>query len=127
MNVPSVFKTVCERNHWTCLGDRAEIPLSGGRKQILHVQLFDREGEQMVRLYTTVGSADALSPTRAIAALRLNFNLPHGALAVSEGHLVVVDTFLLRDADPAEVEASIRQLCEIGDRYERLIYGTDEH
>jgi hypothetical protein len=89
--------------------------------------LFDHEGQEMARLYSYVGSSAALSQTRLEAALRLNFGLPHGALAVHEGKLVLTDTFLVAEADDAEVQSSVEFLSDLADRYERLIYGADQH
>jgi hypothetical protein len=127
MDLPNIFKKVCERNGWKCLGNKAEIPLSGGRKQQVEMQLFKHANEEMVRFLTEVGSVVSLNNERAIAALRVNANLPHGALAIAGEQLVLVDTFLLREADHDEVESSIRYLTEAADRYERLIYKTDAH
>ena len=125
MPVPELFQNVCNKQGWPLEGDQAQITLDGGRKQGVTLQTFAHENDQMVRAYTTIGSSDALSEVRLRSALSLNFGLPHGALAVHEGQLVMTDTFLLKDADEDEVEASMRFLAKQADRYEKVIYGTD--
>ena len=40
---------------------------------------------------------------------------------------MMVDTLMLSDADPGEVEASIRYLAQTADYYERVIFETDDH
>ena len=80
-----------------------------------------------MRLFSTIGNASEMSPERLVTALRVNASLAHGAIALRENQLVVVDTLILQDADPGEIEASIGYLAETADYYERMIFGTDEH
>ncbi|MGQ9589508.1 MAG: hypothetical protein ACUVYA_04345 [Planctomycetota bacterium] len=125
--LPEVLKVACAKNRWVCAGDRVEYPLPGGRKQLVFAEDFEHGSERMVRFYTCVGDESALTEIRLRAALSLNFKLPHGAFALHGGHLVIAETFLLREADQDEVEAAVRYLAETADRYERLVYGTDAH
>ena len=125
MAVPEVFQRGCARNGWPCEGNQAEIALEGGRKQKVLIDIFRHENDAMARAYTVIGSADALSETRLRSALGLNFGLAHGALAVHDEQLVMTDTFLVKDADEDEVDASLRFLAATADRYEKLIYGGD--
>lgn len=127
MAIPEVFRRVCDANGWSLEGNEAQIILDGGRKQTVFLETFGHEGDEMARAYTIVGTADVLTPTRLSSALRLNSGLPYGALAIHEGKLVMADTFLLKDADEDEVKASILFIASSSDRYERLIYGTDEN
>lgn len=127
MAIPEVFQKVCSRNGWSCEGNQAEIALEGGRKQKVFLETFVHESDQMARAFTKIGDIGAESGPRMESALSLNFSLPHGALAIHDGQLVMTDTFLIKDADEDEVEASIRFLATTGDRYEKLIYGTDEN
>jgi hypothetical protein len=62
-----------------------------------------------------------------VAALRINARLAHGALAVRDDALVMIDTLMLEDADAAEIEASIGYLAETADYYEKVLFGTDEY
>ncbi len=127
MALPRVFQEVFKKKGWSCAEDRVEIPLAEGRAQTVHVAAFEHEGHEMVRVYSAIGESDDLGQTRLVSALRLNFNMPHGALAINEDQLVVTDTFLLKDADADEIEASVSYLAETADRYEKFIYRTDQH
>ncbi len=127
MAIPEVFQKVCDKNGWSLGGNTVEITLDGGRRQRVFVETFRHEDDEMARAFTVVGSSEDLSQTRAQSALGLNFGLSHGALAIHEGNLVMTDTFLIKDADEDEVEASVRFLSKTADRYEKLIYGTDHN
>jgi hypothetical protein len=41
--------------------------------------------------------------------------------------LVVLETLMLEEADPSEIEASVRYLAETADYYEKTLFGGDEH
>jgi hypothetical protein len=41
--------------------------------------------------------------------------------------LVMVDTLILSDADPAEIEATVGYLAETADYYERTMFGPDAY
>ncbi len=127
MALPDVFQKVCDKNGWSCQGQEAEIALEGGRKQKVFVETFRHEDDDMARAYTIVGSSDVLTQTRLQSALSINFGLPHGALAIHQGQLVMTDTFLIKDADEDEVEASMHFISKTADRYEKLIYHTDQN
>lgn len=128
MSLPAVFRKVCEKNRWPFDGKQAEVTVEGGRKQSVVLQPFQHESDPMVRAYTVIGKGGGAStPDRLQSALRLNFSLPHGAVALHQGELVMTDTFLLKDAGEDEVESSIRFIASIADRYEKAMFGTDRH
>jgi hypothetical protein len=127
MSAPDIFRQACEKNGWACDGNSAKVDLGGGRAQTIFVDAFVHEGEQMARAYSVIGKSGELSETRTKAALSINFNLAHGALAIREEKLVMTDTFVLEDADIGEVEASLRFLGATADKYEKVLFGTDQH
>ena len=87
--------------------DQVEVKLESGRRQVVQLQFFEYEGREMVRLYTVIGSTERIRPTRLQFALELNYALPHGAMAVKDEQLVMVDTLILADADPGELEEDV--------------------
>ena len=127
MALHEIFKKVCEMKKWALQGDTIEILLDGDRMQKITIVPFKHNGVAMARAFSKIGSAEDLPEMRLKSALSLNFNMPHGALALNEGMLVLTDTFLLRDADEGEVAASLRYLAETADRYEKEIYGQDRN
>ena len=109
MALPEIFEQVCRKNGWTLQDGEVVMDVEGGRTQTVYLQTFVHETTQMARAYTLVGSSGALSPLRMEAALKLNYSLPHGAMAFHQGQLVMTDTFVVQDADVGEVEdAQIR-------------------
>jgi hypothetical protein len=128
MGFGEVFDGICGKNGWPVRGSEATLSLTGGRSQKVLWTQFRHEGKDMARLHSTIGAAGTDAPVRLeSAALRLNFNLPHGAIAIHEGNLVLCETFLVADADPGEVESSVRFIAEMADRYEKQIFGTDRN
>jgi hypothetical protein len=102
-----------------------ELDLPRGRTQRIHLRAFEQEGEPMVRALSRIGEASHLTQARAEAALRINASLAHGALAIADGILVMVDTILVREADAGEVTAALAFLAEQADRFEEQIFGLD--
>ena len=119
------LQDICTAAGWTYLDDRAQIPLPVDRHQEVAWCNFEADGQTLIRLASVIGSASALNEARLTAALRLNANLRFGALAIVDDELAVVDTFLVSEADAAELEASMRYIAETADRYESAIFGTD--
>ncbi len=117
---------VCRARDWKWDGQRIELPLADGRRQQVHLDYFTHEDREMVRLYSTIGSTRRILADRLVFALELNWSMPHGSMAVHDGMLLLVDTLLLADADPGEIEASASFLAETADCYEKSMFGPDE-
>ena len=122
-----ICRSVCEERGWELNPSGVHVLLDDGRHQVVALELFDHEDEELVRLSSTIGEAAKLTPVRLTIALRINAELAHGAFAVKDDHLMIVDTLMLDDADRGEVEASIRYLAQTADYYERVIFETDDH
>jgi hypothetical protein len=124
---PEICRSVCEARGWELHPVGVHVPLDGGRHQVVSLEVFDHEGSEMVRLSSTIGESSKLTPVRLTIALRINAELAHGAFAVKDDQLVMVETLLLADADPTEFESSIRYLAQTADYYERVIFETDDY
>ena len=118
---------VCEDEEWTLEPGRIEIDFESGRHQSVSFEFFEFEGQALVRLHSRIGSTKHIDPVRLTSALSLNFRLPHGALAVHKDELVIVDTMMVSEADPAEIAAAFGYLAETADHYERTMFGPDIH
>lgn len=118
---------VCEDQGWELVPAGVRVGLPGGRRQVVSMEFFDFESQELVRFYTLIGAAEQLSAERLALALQINARLAHGALAVRDGELIMTDTHLLKDAHAAEIEASISYLAETADYYEKMLFGTDAH
>ncbi len=125
------FEALCTRiateRGWLFDGDHFDAKLEDGRHQKVLLDYFDFEGTELVRVYTLIGSIREIEPLRLTQALRLNFGLPHGALAVRADDLVMTDTLVVEDADEGEIEGVVVYLAETGDHFEKTIFGPDQH
>jgi hypothetical protein len=123
----SVCQRVCEQEGWELLPSGVRVSLPDGRYQLVGLEFFEEERQELVRLYTTIGDSRGLSPLQLETALRLNFSLARGGFALHDDELVMVDQLLLHDAGPEEIRTTIAYLAETADRYEKSMFGTDEH
>jgi len=104
------------------------IPLPGERKKKVFVTFGrqDSEEEEIFQIFTICCEA---STSLYEFALRMNMELDYGALALKEMYgddfFVIVDTQLVRTAQPVEIEKSVITLAEIGDDIERILTGKD--
>jgi hypothetical protein len=121
------LKHVCRDHSWDLLPAGVHVSLPNNRGQLIEIEFFQFKDEELVRLFTTIGEVEGMSAVRLTVALRLNTELAHGCLAVREDHLIMTDTLMLRDADAAEIEASISYLAENADYYEKTIFETDQY
>ena len=105
------------------------VPLDDGRHQVVALETIRvTKTRNSCVSSSTIGEAAKLTPVRLTIALRINAELAHGAFAVKDDHLMIVDTLMLDDAEfHGEVEASIRYLAQTADYYERVIFETDDH
>jgi hypothetical protein len=118
---------VCEERGWELLLSGVRISWDDGRHQLVELEIFQDDEDELVRLHTTIGSIESLTPVRLTIALRINAELAHGAFAIKEDELIMVDTLLIDDAGDAELGTSIRYLAETADYYEKAIFETDEY
>jgi len=122
-----ILKRVCRDQGWDLLPTGVQVSWPNGRRQLIELEFFEFKRQELVRLFTTIGEVESMSAVRLTVALRINAELAHGCLAVHEDHLVMTDTLMLRDADAAELEASIDYLAETADYYEKTIFETDQY
>lgn len=122
-----VCRRVCEERGWELTPSGVQVNLADGRKQIVELEHFEFQKDELVRLFTTIGGVEELGQVRLTVALRINAELAHGALAVKGDDLVMTDTLMLRDANFGQLEAAISFLAETADYYEKTLYKTDQY
>lgn len=109
-------------------GFEVNIPLPDNRKQKVFVTTGRRDSdcEEIYQIFTICVKAET---SLYEFALRMNMEIDYGALAITElygeDYLVMVDTQLVKSAQPIEIEKSIITLAEIGDDIERILTGED--
>jgi hypothetical protein len=120
-------KSVCEERDWEFDAGRLSVSFASGRHQGITFEHFAFEGQELVRLVSVIGSASRIDSHRLTQALRLNYNLPHGALALRGDALVMVDTLNAEASGAEEIAGAIAYLAETGDHFEASIFGPDEN
>ncbi|MEJ2531729.1 MAG: hypothetical protein P8Y92_08025 [Halioglobus sp.] len=127
MDDNALLRAACEAHGWEHFEGGAVIGVPGGRRQRVFLEPFRDEGQTKGRAYTVIGEASALSATRLEAALAVNFHLEHGALALRDRELVMVETVCPDSMNAAQLAEVLSYIAARADQYERTIYGTDKH
>ena len=122
----SVLESLCAEQGWARERNRVELEIEGGRHQGVECEPFEFEDEALVRLVSPIGPTEHIDPLHLNTALRLNYGLPYGALALRGDQLVLIDSVIADDVEADEIEAVIRFLAETADHFERTLFGTDE-
>ena len=118
---------VCTERGWELTPQGVRVQFANGRQQVVEIEFFEFQREELVRLHTTIGKVEELGTVRLTVALCINAELAHGALAIMDDDLVMTDTLMLDDADFGEIEASIKFLAETADDYEQQLFDTDQY
>ena len=126
-NFNSKCQDICADRGWIFEPGSVEIPFENGRRQCVAIEFFSFEDQPLVRIHSVIGSTRKIGAHRLNTALSLNFRLPHGALAIHRDELVMVDTLMVEEADPAEISAAFAYLAENADHYEKTMFGPDEN
>ena len=121
-----VLKVEEAGDDWTVV-----VPVGSLRKQVVHVRFGgkDEEGHDVIAFTSTCGPA---SPKNAMALLRYNTKMLHGAFAVEKtdaGEMIVLRANQLADtADPLEITRAITAIAWQADKVEsKLSSGGDAH
>ena len=81
----------------------------------------------MARFHTRIGSTRQIRSERLVFALELNWQLPHGAMAVHAETLAIVETMALAGARREKIASVVLFLAEMADRYEKSFFGQDDY
>lgn len=125
--IETTVEAICNTNGWSRTGSQVQVPIEGGRTQTVGVEQVREGDDEFIRLASVIGPSATLDLRRTTAALRLNANLRVGAFAIMGEQFAIVDTVSLADADQATLEHSMAFLAKTADRYEQVVYGTDEN
>jgi hypothetical protein len=120
-------QAICEAKGWSHTNGQVQVAIEGGRTQTVSVEQVREGGDEFVRLASVIGPSATLDLRRTTAALRLNANLRVGAFAIIGEQFAVVDSISLADADRETLEHAMAFLAKTADRYEQVVYGTDEN
>ncbi len=93
----SMMDQICRSSGWVLGYDKGEMVLGvptqeGGQQAVVVTDFQDGTGQLALRLWSPVCPADKLP---ADQALGINWQLPHGSLALNEGQVVLTATRIL--------------------------------
>lgn len=97
----------------------------GGRSQEVRAYEFTEDGRSYVRFYTPIGKEGDLPRSILVTAMELNASLAHGAFALYEGRVALVDTLDLAYANSEEGARILGYLGRMADTFEKMAYGLD--
>jgi hypothetical protein len=100
---------ICRRNGWVLGEDRGDmvIAVPTGDPQprpVVVLDFQDTTGQLALRFFSPVVPAGKIPADQALA---INFQLPHGAIAIKDGQVVICATRVLGTANPTEVTGVI--------------------
>ncbi len=106
------------------------VPVGALRKQVVHVEFGtkDEQGHEMINYWSICGP---VSPQNALALLRYNTNILHGAFAarnVAGAEMVVLQANQLAETlDTLEVSRTLAAIAWQADKAEQKLVGGDEY
>jgi hypothetical protein len=124
---PELCRQVCDSQNWELLPTGIVVRWGDGRHQLVSLEPFEFEREELVRISSIIGHVAELTREQLVTALRANTRLAHGALAIRSEQLCMTDTLMLVEAGVDEIKAAIEYLARSADEYERSLFGTDEN
>ncbi|MCB9536245.1 MAG: hypothetical protein H6704_08265 [Myxococcales bacterium] len=126
MDFGSFLQQVCSYQGWAWThaqgGYRVEVPTEHGRSQVVQItQGHDPDGRYLAYIWSVVCEASYIGDPYYL--LRLNADLPYGALALRDPHVILVETQLMQTADPEEVMRSVFYVAKYADDLEKQVHG----
>lgn len=110
------------------------LTLPKQRHQTVYIENSDhlRSSEQLLSIFSTCGRvAEGSNEHLYLYALRLNSQIPHGAMAIrrlnGEDHFVMVDSYPRGTVDVEEIRRSVLQVGNQADLMEQLLHKKDVH
>lgn len=102
-----------------------DVHLEGGRNQEVRLFTHDTENATMLRIVTSIGSADDFNEHRLRSAMEVNASLNYGSLAIFEGDVVLTANVSMGRTDIGETAEAILYMTRMADTYEKLLFGLD--
>ena len=108
---------------------RVNLTLPDGRRQTVFVEPSDHAAaDRLLLLYSVCCE---VRPAFYEEALRLNWEIPHGGMAIRDidgvPMFVMMDTYPRATVDPEEIRRSLLEVAFRADAMEKLLTGADRH
>jgi hypothetical protein len=59
-----ICRRVCDEHGWDLLPNGVNVKWADGRHQIVELEIFENEQKELVRLFTTIGAIENMTPVR---------------------------------------------------------------
>jgi len=107
----SLMEQVCRAQGWVLGQDKGDmvlgVPHEGEQQSLAVYEFQDSSGQFALRLWSPICAADKLP---ADQALKINYQLPHGALAVHDGAVGMVATRVLNHTNQTDLTTLVTAL-----------------
>jgi len=101
------------------------VPTENERRHRVRLTEFRHDNVSFVRFTSTIGTAEAVDPRRALSALGLNAHLAFGAIAIYRDELVLTESLPVGMIEAGAAILAISYLAQQADRYESVMFGDD--
>lgn len=127
MDITMYLQQIAAQQGWGMVGDHSsaklEVPTEYGRSQVVQVTPgTDPDGLPLVFIWSVVCSTSAIGDPYYL--LRMNADLPYGALAVRDPNVILVETQLVQTADAEELRRAIFYVGKYADDLEKQVHGS---
>jgi len=128
MDIDSLLQQVASYQNWPIVHDpqtngyKLEVGTEYGRTQVVQVSGGqDPEGRMLLFIWSAICDVSAIGDPYYL--LRLNADMPYGALAVRDPYVILVETQLIETADPEEIRRAVYYVGKQADELEKQVYG----
>lgn len=120
-------RDVCAAHDWELIPTGVLVRFGDGRQQLVSIEFFEFERQELVRFASAIGPVARMQGDELVTALRTNAEIAHGALAIVDDDLALVDTLLIEGLETTALAATIEFLATSADEFERVVFRTDDH
>lgn len=127
MDIVYMLKQIAHQQGWPLVQGhdgsvKLEVPTEYGRTQVVQVTGGgDPDGRPMAFIWSVVCSVNDIGDPYYL--LRLNADMPYGALAVRDPNVILVETQLIESADAEELMRAVFYVARHADELEKQVHG----
>lgn len=128
MDVAMRLQTIASRQGWAMVrghdgSARIEVRTEYGRTQVVNITLgHDPDRRPLAWIWSVVCQTSAVGDPYYL--LRLNADLPYGALAVRDPNVILVESQLVETADDEELMRAVYYVGKYADDLEKQVHGN---
>lgn len=127
MGIVYTMQQIAHQQGWAMAQDhdgsvKVEVPTEYGRSQVVQISAgSDPDGRPLAFIWSIICSVNDIGDPYYL--LRLNADMPYGALAVRDPHVILVETQLEQSADHEELMRAVYYVGRNADELEKQVHG----